>query len=195
MSTRKIFDFRQFKSESIRLYDNVAGYRNDAYEELEKSRAKKLVNRMCKTETELIRNVIDSRNLDEMIALEFRLQNNDLENYARTPHDIESVEQGLKDFQRGVNSYDTLRNDPEQYRKNAEEFTDRNRDMRLDVPKDGMRYALSSQMTRLQNRQSLQLSDEEKELLTARRGLVTAIRNEYSLLQENVVHGRIGGVE
>lgn len=58
------------------------------------------------------------------------------------------------------------------------------------VPKDGMRYALASQTTRLQNRLSLQLSEEEKVLLTARRALLDSIHREYSALQQNTVHGR-----
>ncbi len=46
------------------------------------------------------------------------------------------------------------------------------------------------QTTRLQNRLSLQLSEEEKVLLTARRALLDSIHREYSALQQNTVHGR-----
>lgn len=175
---------------SHELYDTLAGLGNDAYQKLANSHPQKAVNQVCAAEAALIRKIADARNLDEMIGLESRLQSNDLEKYARSESDVQNVQQGLTDWQRGINSYNTLKHKPKQYRETSEEFTDRNRDKRLDVPKDGMRYALASQMTRLQNRRSLQLTDEERELLSVRRILINAILQEYSSLQKTVVHGK-----
>lgn len=190
MKNRNREDFAKFMTPDLEAYDNAAGASSSVYTKLKSSRPKQLVNRACKNETAAIRKIIASRNLDEMIALESRLQNNDLDEYAHSPNDQKNVEQGLRDLECGIRAYNTLKNNPDQYREHAETYTDANRDKRLDVPKDGIRYALSSQATRLQNRRSLQLSEEEKEILTARRALVDAILEEYSLLQENVMHPR-----
>ncbi len=189
MKNRDRENFAEFTTPDLEEYDAAAGLSSSMYIKLENSRTKHLVNRACKSEVAIITRIAASRNLDETIALELRLQNNDLEKYAHSPGDKKSVEQGLADLESGMHSYNTLKNNPELYRENAKSFTDRNRDKRLDVPKDGMRYALGSQMTRLQNRQSLQLSEEEKELLSARRALISAVMEEYSSLQKTVMHG------
>ena len=175
-------------SPNLVVYDTVAAVSYDAYTALAGSRPKEYVNRACANEAEAIQTIAASRNLDEMIALEVRLQNNDRELYAHSDNDRKNVEQGLADLQCGVHAYGMLKNNPRRYREFAKSYTDRNRDKRLNVPKDGMRYALASQATRLQNRQSLQLSEEEKKILTARRALVGAIVEEYSLLQKKAVH-------
>lgn len=189
MKNRNREDFIEYTTQDLESYDHTSGVSYDAYIVLESSRPQKAVNRACKNETEAINMIAASCNLDEMIALEIRLQNNDLERYAYSENDRKNVEQGLADLQCGIHSYNTLRNTPQQYKEFAKNFTDRNRDKRFDVPKDGMRYALSSQLTRLQNRKALQMSEEEKVLLTARRALVDAIVEEYSLLQKTAVHG------
>ncbi len=54
---------------------------------------------------------------------------------------------------------------------------------------DGLRSAVNSQLTRIQQRQSLMVSEAEKELHKARRNLLVAIRKAYTLLQQKVVHG------
>lgn len=189
MSKQRAVDFANLATPDLTIYDNAAGFRNNAYYKLENSKPKTLVNATCKAEMEVIRKIIASRNLEEMIALELRLQRTDLEKDARSARDKKNVEQGLADLQSGILAYNALKFNPKQYKEAAKTYTERNRDTRLDVPKDGMRYALTSQMTRLQNRRSLQLSDEEQNLLTVRRNLINAIREEYSLLQEKVVHG------
>lgn len=180
-------DFAEYTTPDLAAYDYAAAANYDAYRALQRSRPRKLVNTMCEDVTEIIYKIMAARDLDEMIALELRLQNDDLEKYANSPNDRKNVEQGLADLESGMHSYNTLKNNPKQYRENAKGYTDSNRDKRLNVPKDGMRYTLASQATRLQNRQSLQLSEEEKEILTARRGLVNAIREEYSALQTQVM--------
>ncbi len=184
MKSRNQESFAEFMTPALEAYDNAASASNSAYEKLENCRPQKLVNDACKNEAEIINRIAASRNLDEMIALELRLQRNDLEEYAHSPKDRKNVEQGLADLECGMHAYDTLKTNPGQYRESAKSYTDSNRDKRLDVPKDGMRYAMGSQTTRLQNRQSLQLSEEEKEILAARRALVASIIEEYSLLQK-----------
>lgn len=189
MKNRIDADFARYATPALKAYDAMAVASYDAYSELAGSRPKKNVNRTCKNMTAAINKIAATRNIDEMIALEARLQNTDLEKYANSENDRKNVEQGLADLQCGIHSYNMLRNTPRQYEEFAKNFTDRNRDKRFDVPKDGMRYALSSQLTRLQNRKALQMSEEEKVLLTARRALVDAIVEEYSLLQKTAVHG------
>ncbi len=188
MKNRRAVHLDKLATPNLELYDDTANYSNDAYRYRQNSKPQKLVNRACKAEAALIRAIIAARNLDEMIALELRLQNNDLEKYARSPSEIKGVEQGLADLQSGMHMYAILKTNSGQYREIAKGFTDSNRDKRRNVPKDGMRYALSSQMTRLQNRHSLQLSEEEKALLTLRRSLVSALIEAYSLLQKEALH-------
>ncbi len=190
MHNRNRVDFAEYQTPDLMAYNEAAGASHNAYARLENSRPKKYVNKACALEAAIINKIAASRNLDEMIALEVRLQNNDRELYAHSDNDRKNVEQGLADLQCGVHAYGMLKNNPRRYREFAKSYTDRNRDKRLNVPKDGMRYALASQATRLQNRQSLQLSEEEKKILTARRALVGAIVEEYSLLQKAAVHGK-----
>ncbi len=181
-------DFANITTPNLDDYATAADISSNAYRAREKSKPQKLVNSACKAEAEVISAVIAAHNLEEMIVLELRLQTNDLEKYAHSAAEVKGVEQGLADLQSGIHMYSILKTAPEQYRELAKGFTDRNRDKRLDVPKDGMRYALSSQMTRLQNRHSLQLSEEEKALLVVRRQLVDALCEGYSAMQREAVH-------
>ncbi len=181
-------DFSKATTRNLKKHNTAANFTRAAYRERELSDPQLLVNRACKNEADMINTIIAARNIEEMIALELRLQTNDLEKYAHSAAEVKGVEQGLADLQSGIHMYILLKSAPEQYRELAKGFTDRNRDKRLDVPKDGMRYALSSQMTRLQNRHSLQLSEEEKALLVVRRMLVDAICEGYSAMQLEAVH-------
>ncbi len=187
---RRRVNFAEVTTPVLGKYDAAAAFCGEAYRELERSDPQKLVNRACKTEAALISTVIAARNLEEMIALELRLQTNDLEKYARSQGEIKGVEQGLADWESGMHMYNILKTNPKLYRDLSKGFTDRNRDKRLDVPKDGMRYALSSQAARLQNRHSLQLSEEEKDLLVVRRELVDAMIEAYAVLQTELLHGK-----
>ena len=139
-------------------------------------------------EAAIINRIIQSRNLPTMIAAEYRLQKNDFEKYAKTPRERENIRTGLNNFKAGLNQYDILLEQPATYRKAALSYFGAQRDRASDVPLDGMRRAISSQITRLQNRQSLTATLEERELLAARRSLLNAIRREYSLKQKEICH-------
>lgn len=188
MKNRRAVNFAKFTTPNLKKCAAAAGHSNEAYETRADSRPQKLVKNACTMEAASIGTVIAARNLDEMIALELRLQTNDREKYARSTSEIKGVEQGLADLQSGIHMYTILTTNPDRYREIAKGFTASNRDKRLGVPKDGMRYALASQRTRLQNRHSLQLSEEEKILLTARRALIAALIDDYSLLQQEALH-------
>lgn len=159
-----------------------------AFEKRERSRAQHAVNIACAAEVAAILAIARTGSLNEKIALECLLQQRDLEKYAKSPTEVKNIKQGLKDMAAGLAAYAILTETPEEYKKYAATYADRNRDAKLDVPKDGMRYALASQITRLQNRQSLQLSEEERVLLTARRALLAAIQAEYSEIQQAAVN-------
>lgn len=188
MYTQQANGFSSFKTPDLSIYASASGVRTRAYRRLENSGQKAQVNKACLREAKAIAKITASHNLEEMIALELRLQLTDLEKDAFSEQARKSVEQGLSDLRSGIHSYTMLKHDPEQYKEAAKGYTERNRDMKLDVPKDGMRYALSSQSTRLQNRMSLQLSAEERKLLTVRRTLLGTIRDEYSTLQQKALH-------
>lgn len=179
----------RLQSKLLRKYKAAAGFTDFAFEARTKSQAQLAVNKACSLEAEVIFAVAKIGALDEKTALEQRLQQRDLEKYAKSPAEEKSVRQGLKDMNAALVAYAELTERPEEYIKQAAGYTDRNRDTKLDVPKDGMRYALSSQMTRLQNRLSLQLTEEEKVLLTARIALLHSLQKEYSDLQKTVMHG------
>ncbi len=159
-----------------------------AFDKRSRSQAQKSVNTACKAEAGIINTIAANGSLAEKIALECQLQQRDLQKYAKSPEDEKKIRQGLKDMEAGLASYSTLTERPKEYKRQAAQYTDRNRDATRDVPKDGMRYAIASQLTRLQNRQSLQLSGEEDTLLAARRTLVRSIQEDYSQLQQKVVH-------
>ncbi len=190
MKKQRKADVSEVKTPSLQAYDDVVSLVSDAYHARATCRPQKIVDTACTAEAELIQAVIAARDLDEMIALELRLQTSDREKYARSANEKQRVEQGLADLRSGMHMYAMLKHDSGQYKNAAKGFTDSNRDMRLNVPRDGMRYALASQRTRLQNRESLQLSDDEKSLLSVRRALLSAIAADYSALQAAVLHGK-----
>ncbi len=181
-------DLERFESPLLLQYQKAAIFTDVAFDKRGRSRAQHNVNAACSAEAETIMEIARNGSLEEKIALEYQLQRRDLEKYATSAGEIKNVEQGLKDLRAGLVAYRDLVERPEEYRKQATGYTDRNRDAKLDVPKDGMRYALASQITRLQNRLSLQLSEEEKVLLTARRVLLIAVQDEYSAIQVGAVH-------
>lgn len=180
-------NLEQLKTPLLKQYQKRSTYTDAAFEKRKRSRAQQTVNAACSAEAEVIFAIIRNGTLDEKIALECKLQQRDLEKYAKSPAELKGVEQGIRDMMAGLAAYVILTEAPEEYKKYAATYTDRNRDAKRGIPKDGMRYALASQITRLQNRQSLQLSEEEKILLTARRALLDAVQNEYSDIQENVI--------
>ncbi len=156
---------------------------------LESSRAQKTFDAACRNEAAAITAITDSGNLDVMLALEYQLQLRDLTNYAKTDSEIKNTRLGLTDFIAAMTNYQRLTESPEEYRQQAIGYPSGSRDRRLDVPMDGLRQAINSQLTRIQQRQSLMVSDSEKALYTARRNLLNSIRREYSLVQQKVVHG------
>lgn len=179
----------QLNSPLLRMFKELSLVTDYAFEKRSRSQAQKAVNMACSAEAEVIMDIARNGSLAEKVALEHRLQQRDLEKYATSEKEVKSVRQGLKDLKAGMVAYATLVERPEEYRKQASGYTDRNRDTKLDVPKDGMRYMLASQITRLQNRLSLQLSDEEKVLLVARRALLDSMVEEYSAMQTGTLHG------
>lgn len=181
---------KELRTPLLAQFEDISLFTEIAFLQRDNSRVQKTVNKACRAEAKVIGKIAAEGSLSEKIALEYQLQRRDLEKYAKSPEAEKNIKQGLKDLEAGLVSYADLLERPQEYQRQALQYTDRNRDNRLDVPKDGMRYAVASQMTRLQNRQSLQLSDEEKQLLIARRSLVSSIRDEYSRLQEKVVHNR-----
>ena len=183
-------DFDSFTTVNLDRYDFTSVYTHVAYDKRTQSRVQKTLDGACSTDAAIIRKIENDRILAEMLALEYRLQMHDLERYAKTPEAEQSIKQGLKDLEAGFVNYNALTEQAQQYRHMAAGYTDRLRDKKLDVPKDGMRAALASQLTRLQNRQSLNLSDAETDILTARRSLINSINMEYSQLQVEVIHGR-----
>ncbi len=147
------------------------------------SRAQKAYDHTAMREASAIKTVAQSQDLDLLLQVEWNYQNRDLAYYARLPKEKNSVEQGLKDFASGMVNYDKLVNEPDRYRRDAAGYVDRDRDKKTGAPRDGMRRALSSQVTRLQNRMALTVTEEEKGVLASRIGLVNAIINEYARLQ------------
>ena len=180
---------KSLTSKLLEQYEVMSVATDMAFDRRTRSHIQITVNRACVAEAKAIKAVVSEGSLAEKIELECQLQQRDLQKYAASPADEKKIKQGLKDMEAGLASYADLTERPRAYKKQASHYTDRNRDAKLDVPKDGMRYAIASQITRLQNRQSLQLSDEEKNLLAARRALVHAIQEDYSSLQQEVVHG------
>ena len=178
---------KQLDSQLLQKFEIAAIATDVAFEKRARSQTQKMVNVMCSAEAAVIFEVARSGTLDEKIALEYQLQLRDLEKYARSDREMKNVRQGLKDLDAGLVAYADLIDRPDEYRKQAAGYTDRNRDAKLDVPKDGMRYAVASQATRLRNRLSLQLSEEEKVLLTARRALLDAMQKEYAAMQLDAV--------
>ncbi len=156
---------------------------------MEKNRAQRSLDSACKDEAAAINEIADSGDLELMLALEHRLQLHDLTNYAKTEREIKNTRLGLTDFMAGLTNYERLVARPEEYRQQAAGYPSGNRDKQFDVPLDGLRSAVNSQLTRIQQRQSLMVSEAEKELHKARRNLLVAIRKAYALLQQKVVHG------
>lgn len=169
--------------------DTVALSTKNALTTIEMSREQKSLDTACKIEAAVINKITNSGNLELMLALEYRLQLHDLTNYAKTEREIKNTRLGLADFIAGLTNYERLATRPKEYRKQAEGYPSSGRDQKFDVPMDGLRMAVNSQLTRIQQRQSLMVSDAEKELHKTRWNLLAAIRKEYSLLQQKVVHG------
>ncbi len=152
------------------------------------SRAQKAYDRSLMKESAVIMEVAQSGELSQMLRVEQDYQQRDFVYYAHSSKEKASVEQGLKDFARGLTHYELLTKRPDRYRENAIGYIDRDRDKKLDIPKDGMRKALNSQITRLQNRMALTSSPDEKDVLTARLALIMAIAKKYAEIQVEVVH-------
>ncbi len=171
----------------IKLYQAEVNTGN-AYERLNRSRIQTMYNRASEDEALVIGEISQSGDLALMLAAERQLQTYDLGVYAKTEREKNNVEEGLQEFERVLGNYEELIRRPAAYRRQAKHYSSRDMDKALDVPMDGMRRVLNSQAARLKNRMSLTLSDEEKILLVARLKLVAALRNEYALLQRQVVH-------
>ncbi len=161
----------------------------NAYERLNKSRIQRMYNQSSEDEALVIGEIANSGDLALMLAAEMQLQTYDLGVYAKTDREKSNVEEGLKEFERVLGNYEELIRRPEDYRRQAKHYSSRDLDNALKVPMDGMRRALNSQATRLKNRLALTISDEEKNLLTARLNLLAGIRNSYAILQKKIVHG------
>lgn len=181
---------RKFVNKRLKQYNLSSALTHMAFEKRAQSKVQSVVDKACSKDAAVIREIANGQNLPEMLALEYKLQSHDLERYAKTPEAEQKIKQGLKDLEAGFVHYAALTERPQEYKITAQGFTDRLRDKKLDVPNDGMRAALASQLTRLQNRQSLNLSEAENDILTARRLLIKAINTEYSRLQVEVVHSR-----
>ncbi len=153
------------------------------------SRPQKYYDKMSEKETTRLLETIAAGDLFLLLEIEQGYQNRDLEFLARSPRERENVQQGLKDFERALSNYRTLRDNPERYREAAYGYIDRDRDKKLDVPMDGMRKALASQISRIQNRMALTTTQEEKNVLSSRIALLNAIKEKYARLQVQAVHG------
>ena len=168
--------------------DAAAASTNNARNTMEVSLAQQSFDAACKAEAAAINKIAHSGNLELMLALEYRLQLRDLTNYAKTDSEIQNPRLGLTDFIAGLTNYERLTTQPEEYRRQADGYPSGSRDKQLDVPLDGLRKAINSQLTRIQQRRSLMVSDAAKELHTARWNLLAAIRKVYSLVQRDVIH-------
>ncbi len=162
-----------------------------ALDALNQSRPQKKYDQTCRQETALLKEIAKSGDLALMLDVESDYQKSD-RLLARTPNDKTNVEQGLKDFERGMSHYNTLIGNPDRYRENDFGYVDRERDKKLNVPVDGMRKALDSQKSRLKNRMALTSSDDERDLLAARAVLIGAIKAEYLRLQVEVLRKNEG---
>ncbi len=182
-------DPKILKSRELDEADALSLQTSNMLAAMEASRAQQKFDQACRREAAAITKIAGSGNLEVMLALEYQLQLHDLTNYARTDAEIKNTRLGLTDFIAAMTNYERLAERPEEYRRQAAGFPSGSRDKRLDVPMDGLRQALNSQLTRIQLRQSLMVSDAAKELYAARRNLLAAIRDSYSLLQQHVVHG------
>lgn len=177
------------KSPELKNVFGLSTMTSNALVSMAASRAQKNFDKACKDEAAGINKIANSGKLEAMLTLEYQLQLYDLTNYAKTDAEIKNTRLGLKDFMAGMTNYERLTERPEEYRRQATGYPSGSRDKQFDVPLDGLRNAVSSQLTRIQQRQSLMISDATKELYQARRNLLASIRKEYSLLQQNVVHG------
>ncbi len=175
----------------VRLLTQASAGTATAFMKLSQSRIQKIYDDMCRREAALIAEIAKSGSLALMLDVERHNQKTDLVHYAKTPNEKANVESGIKDFESGLRHYETLTKKPDKYREEDLGYVARDRDKRLNVPTDGMRKALGSQITRLQNRLALTSSDDEKVMVSARVGLLKAINKEYSRLQVEVLHGDV----
>ena len=182
-------DPKLLKSPELKKANDLSLRTSSMLTAMEASLVQKNFDKACKNETAAINRIAGSGNLELMLALEYQLQLHDLTNYAKADAEIKNPRLGLTDFIAAMTNYERLAERPEEYRRQAAGYPSGSRDKRLDVPMDGLRQALNSQLTRIQLRQSLMVSDAAKELYAARRNLLAAIRDSYSLLQQHVVHG------
>ncbi len=182
-------DPKSLKTPKLERTYTLAATTSNTLTALKVSREQRAFDAACVKEATAINEIAASGNLALMLALEYQLQLDDLTNYAKTETEIKNTRLGLKDFIAGMTNYERLVAKPKEYRQQAAGYPSGSRDKQLDVPMDGLRSVINSQLTRIQQRQSLMVSDATKALHTARRNLLAAIRKEYSLLQQAVVHG------
>ncbi len=171
----------------LRQLSLVEANNSIAYARASRSRIQRTYDQASKDEAAVINDIAHSGELALMLAAERLLQTYDRDIYAKTEREKSNVEAGLQEFERVLGNYEELIQRPGDYRRQAKHYSSRDVDKALGVPMDGMRRVLHSQSTRLKNRMSLTLSEEEKILLTARLNLLNALRNAYAFLQKKVV--------
>lgn len=133
-----------------------------------------------------IRDIAANGTMEECLDTVDAILKHDLEHMAKTDAQEKSFRQVLKDFRQGRNNYDLLKNDPDQYRRLAAGYVDRNKIGGI-LPKDGMHDSLRSCAGLLTARQSALLVAEEDDLLAAQNELVSEITERYTKMQRETL--------
>lgn len=182
-----------YKDPHIELLVTADAANQFALQKRDASREQRAFNKTSQTVAKIVASIAESGDLPLMLAAELNLQMIDQNSYTRDHAAMDSVKDGIRQFEGALSFYDQLVNRPDEYRSTEAGYHGGHRDRAKDIPIDGMRRAINSQMTRLNNRRALTPTNEENELLKARRALLNSIRKDYSLLQERVLHHRRNG--
>ena len=86
------------------------------------SKVQKRYSQTSSAEAAIICQIAETKDLPLMIEAELRLQENDLEKYAKTPEEKENIQAGLENFRDGLTKYGMLMEHPSTYRKDAPSY-------------------------------------------------------------------------
>ena len=132
-----------------------------------------------------LRVVARSGDLEQIVATEKAIVEGDLSRYANSKAMISSLKNALVEIAAIERHIDIVKN-PASYR--AVDHVHRlPRNRKADLPIDEARQALASHRARLANMDKSRLTDEEKELIDARRDAVQSAEKQYIELQEQAL--------
>ena len=132
-----------------------------------------------------VREVVQGGDLEQIVATEKFIVEGDLSRYANSKAMISSLKNALVEIAAIERHIDIVKN-PASYR--AVDHVHRlPRNRKADLPFDEARQALASHRARLANMDKSRLTDEEKELVDARRDAVQSAEKQYIELQEQAL--------